>query len=65
MDKLANFLTDAALEVGNAALLAPAHRVKLQEGWIVPIFDCRAVELSIARDVTLEPGECVAMTVAM
>ncbi len=62
VDKLANFLTDGEVVVAIPGLLKPALRVKLAEGWIVPKFDDRAVELITSEEFTLEPGECLAMT---
>ena len=45
------------------AILKPAYRAKLNQNTIVHVNEDRAVELLASKDVVLEAGESIAMTI--
>ena len=50
LEALANFLVDEACELAAAAVLVPAFRVRLAEGWVVPVHDVSPLDLVVHKD---------------
>ena len=64
-DVIANFVTSLDTAPVSDALLIPAFRVLLAEGWVAPAADQQPVELIMAKDTMLKGGQCILVTVAL